>query len=405
MNLYEYQGKKILSSYGLKIQKGILIDNIDEAVKSAIKLYEVNKINSWVIKSQIKSGGRGKAGGIIIVNKLDDIFNSVKKLLGKKLVTNQTNQSGELVRKIFICEDVYYNIKNYKELYFSIFFDSFTSKIFIIYSIYGGMDIEHVSIKYPKSIFKEEINILLGIQEFQIRKIFFNLNIDINFFDNFKNFVKSLYTAFINSDALLLEINPLLHIIKHDGFIIVDTKMIIDDNSFFRHAEYVNMNILNTDNDIENDATKYGLNFISMKGDIGCVVNGAGLAMATMDLIKSEGLSPANFLDIGGTADVDRIKTACDIILRNKFIKLLFFNIYAGIVRCDIIVQGIIKFYQDNFDRKDVNFFNIPIVLRLKGTNYNKAINMIKKSTNISNIYLASSLENSLTIIKKILSI
>lgn len=395
MNLHEYQGKKILSNYNIKIQRGFLLKNKNEHQKTITKLIKLTKTKYVILKAQIHAGGRAKAGGVIVVKNIKHVFSYINKLFGTYLVTNQTSLSGKKVRKILICEDVYYGLsKNeYQEYYFSILFERSTSSIVLIYSKYGGIDIEKIS---RNKIYKEKIDFFLGIQDFQIRKIAYNINIcnEIDFF-YLKKFIKSIYKCYIHSDAILLEINPLLKIHGKD-FIVVDIKIIIDDNSLFRHKNFLSMIDFKEENLLETKAKKYGLNFIKLNGDVACIVNGAGLAMATMDMIKELGFNPANFLDIGGSADSKKIKTAFKIISTDVYVKIILVNIFAGIVRCDRVVDGIIKWHHSK------SFRNIPIILRLNGTNYIKAINTIKHQ-NIKNIFILSELNNIKNIIKKLL--
>jgi succinyl-CoA synthetase beta subunit len=398
MNLHEYQGKNILSSYGLQVQSGLLIDNDYNIEQIKHDLNKIDQGNPWVIKAQIHAGGRGKVGGILFADNFEDLFNNIKQLLNSRLVTSQTSSEGDVVNKVLICQDAYHGLACYKEYYFSIFFDTSTSSIILMYSNNGGSDIEYISKKYPESIFQEEINILIGIQEFQIRKIAFNININLDNVNKLANFLKLLYLSFIRSDSVLLEINPLLYA-NYKDFIIIDTKMTIDDNAIIRHKKYLDIRECEENIKVESRATGIGLSFIKLHGNVGCVVNGAGLAMATMDLIKSIGYYPANFLDIKGTANFKSIKSAFNLILEDRNVKLILVNIYAGIVRCDIIANAIIEFYKDV---KNTKFLTIPVILRLRGTNYDQAIQIINEYT-MKHIHLVTYIDEVLHKIKILL--
>lgn len=370
MNLYEYQGKEILKSFGGNIQRGFIISDPEESINIAKKLSKETGTKLWVIKAQIHAGGRGKSGGIQLAKSLEEVKEKSLKMIGMKIITPQTGKNGKIVRKIMIAEDVYYSGDyDIKEYYISILFDRDSGKDMIMYSNEGGVDIEYISKNYPKKINIEFIDPIFGIQKFQFRKIAFNLNINNLYFKKFIEFIHSLYQSYKSSDALLFEINPLLKT-SNNNFIAVDAKVIIDDNAIFRH-NYDNKE----ENPIEEEAIKYGLKFIKLNGNVACMVNGAGLAMATMDMIKLSGGNPANFLDIGGTANVKRVEQAINIILKDKNIKVILINIFGGIVRCERVALGIVNAYS-----KINNVYIPPIIIRLQGTNFELAKKILYES-------------------------
>lgn len=395
MNLIEYEAKNILKLYNIKIQRGILVEKIEESLNAANNIYKITKTKKWIIKAQIHAGGRGKSGGIKIVNNISNIKDEVSKILGKKLVTPQTSKYGEYVDKVIIAEDVYKK-NNIKEYYISIFFDRSLCKNIILYSKEGGVNIENVSSDNPEKIFTEIIDPCFGIQSFQIKKIANILDLEEkNIFSKFTDFINSLYKVYINHDSLLIEINPIIKSLNNE-FIVVDAKMTIDDNALFRQDK-IKFNDDVKYNNTEYKAFKYGLNFIKLNGNVACIVNGAGLAMATMDMIKLSGGNPANFLDIGGAADFIKIKNAFDIILEDNNVKIILINIFGGIVRCDIIAEVIVNIYRE---KKLLNS-NIHVILRLEGTNSKKAKEIIYKN-NIP-LLMVNSIDESSEMIKKLL--
>lgn len=342
MNLHEYQSKEILKSFGIKVPRYVIVDDIENSIELAKKLHKETDTKCFIIKAQIHAGGRGIGGGIKIAKSLKEVKEKVSKILGRHLITPQTTKEGKLVNKVMIAEDIYYEGKyEIKEYYISILFDRIKNKNIIIYSNEGGIDIEHIAKNNPNKILYEEID-SYGLQSFQARKIAFNLKLNGQSFNEFIEFLYSLYRAYIKSDATLLEINPLLKT-SDNHIVAVDAKIIIDDNALFRHNDYLSMRDLKEENPIEVEASKFGLKFIKLTGNVACVVNGAGLAMATMDMIKLYGGDPANFLDIGGNADKKCIEIAFNIILNDKNVKIIFVNIFGGIVRCDIVSLGIIN--------------------------------------------------------------
>ncbi|WP_341656435.1 ADP-forming succinate--CoA ligase subunit beta [Blattabacterium cuenoti] len=395
MNLHEYQGREILNSFFIQVPDGMIASSPEEAVKVAKIIFNKTKKNSLVIKAQIHAGGRGKAGGIQIVKNLDEVYEKSKNILGKFLITSQTSKNGELVRKILLSEDVYFTeFSPPIEYYLSILLNRDIEKNMILYSKEGGVNIEDFSKKNPNKIYTEVIDPILGLQLFQIKKIGFNLGIhDNESLKNFSIFLFSLYKAYINSDTLLLEINPLIKTFDQK-FIPVDIKMILDNNALFRHKKY---NLIRDDIDeIEKEAYEAKLNFLKLEGNVGCMVNGAGLAMATMDMIKFCGGVPANFLDIGGSADLKRVEKAFYLILKDKSVKTILINIFGGIVRCDTVAKGIINSFSNI--HKEIK---VPVVVRLQGTNDKLAKKLIQKS--LFPIYSTDSLKEAADKIKEIL--
>ncbi|WP_110480098.1 ADP-forming succinate--CoA ligase subunit beta [Candidatus Karelsulcia muelleri] len=386
MKLHEYQAKKILKTFGIKVPDRIIASKMEETVYAAKKMFKKTKKYICVIKAQINAGGRGKGGGIKLAKSIKDVYKKASNIIGKKLVTNQTNKKGKMVKKVIISEEVYTTGKN-KEYYFSIFSDRNRSKNILIYSKEGGIEIE----SKKKSVLFKKIDPYIGIQEFQIRKIAFHLKMKDSALMNFKLFIKNFYNAYIASDAYLLEINPLL-ITKKNEILAIDAKGILDENAIFRHIDYKSMDWDDLDSR-ELEAKKAGLNFLKLDGEVACMVNGAGLAMATMDMIKLTGANPANFLDLGGQADLERIKKGLDLILKDKKVKLILINIFGGIVRCDIVAEGILKF----FEKK--KFLNFPIIIRLEGTN----VKLAKKKLKKINCFYVSSLEEAAMKIKVLL--
>ena len=374
MNLHEYQGKEILEKFNVKVQKGYVADNIEDAVKCAQKIQKETGTGIFVIKAQIHAGGRGKGGGVKIAKSLEEVKKIASEILGMNLVTPQTPPEGKLVRKILIAEDVYYDGESERsEFYISVLLNRSSSKNMIIYSTEGGVDIETVAEKTPNLIFREEIESENGLLPFQARKIAFNLGLSGEAFKNMVQFVTSLYEAYEISDASLFEINPVLKS-SDNKIIAVDSKVSLDDNALFRHKEYEAMRDLDEENPVEIEARAEGLNYVDLDGNVGCMVNGAGLAMATMDLIKLAGGEPANFLDVGGTADADRVEKAFRLILNDNNVKAILVNIFGGIVRCDRVAEGIVLAY------KNLKQVDVPIIVRLQGTNSAEAKEIIDNS-------------------------
>lgn len=374
MNLHEYQGKQILSSFGVRIQRGIVAQNAQEAVTAAKELTAETGTSWHVIKAQIHAGGRGKGGGVKLAKNIKEVEEIAGSIIGMNLITPQTSAEGKKVHQVLVAEDVYYpGESETSEFYMSVLLNRGTGRNMIMYSTEGGMDIETVAEETPHLIFTEEIDPSVGILPFQARRIAFNLGLSGNAFKEMTKFVTNLYTAYIKSDASLFEINPVLK--TSDNLILaVDAKVTIDENALYRHKDYMDLRDLREENAIEVEAKEVGLNYVDLDGNVGCMVNGAGLAMATMDLIKQAGGEPANFLDVGGTADAARVEAAFKIILKDPAVKAILINIFGGIVRCDRVAQGVIDAY------KNMGTINVPIIVRLQGTNADIAKELIDNS-------------------------
>ena len=374
MNLHEYQGKELLNSFGVRIQRGIVATTAEEAVAAAEKLNTDTGTSWWVVKAQIHAGGRGKGGGVKLAKSLDEVKSISDDILGMHLVTPQTSAEGKLVHQVLICEDVYYpGESETSEFYMSVLLNRSTGRNMLMYSTEGGMDIEAVAEETPHLIFHEEIDPKVGLTAFQCRKIAFNLGLSGAAFKEMTKFVFALYTAYDKTDSSLFEINPVLKT-SDDKIMAVDAKVSLDENALFRHKDFLELRDTREEDATEVEAGKFGLNFVKLDGNVGCMVNGAGLAMATMDIIKMAGGSPANFLDVGGTADAKRVEQAFRIILKDENVKALLVNIFGGIVRCDRVAQGIVDAYNNIGD------INIPLIVRLEGTNAVEAKKLIDES-------------------------
>ena len=374
MNLHEYQGKELLSSFGVRIQRGIVASSVEEAVKAAEKLNKDTGTSWWVIKAQIHAGGRGKGGGVKLAKSIEEVRSISEQILGMYLITPQTSASGKLVNQVLIAEDVYYpGESETDEFYMSVLLNRSTGRNMIMYSTEGGMDIETVAEETPHLIFTEEIDPNVGLQSFQCRKVAFNLGLSGTAFKEMTKFVYSLYQAYVKTDSSLFEINPVLKT-SDNKIMAVDSKVSLDDNALYRHKNYVDLRDKREEDPTEVEAGEYGLNFVKLDGNVGCMVNGAGLAMATMDLIKIAGGEPANFLDVGGTADSERVEKAFRLILQDSNVKAILVNIFGGIVRCDRVAEGIVSAY------KNLDNINVPIIVRLQGTNADKAKEIIDSS-------------------------
>ena len=374
MNLHEYQGKQLLNSFGVKIQRGIIATTPEEAVSAAKKLTIETGTSWWVIKAQIHAGGRGKGGGVKLAKTLDEVRSIADDILGMYLITPQTSATGKLVNQILIAEDVYYpGESETSEFYMSVLLNRATCRNMIMYSTEGGTDIETVAEQTPHLIFTEEIVPKLGITEEQCIKISTNLGLNGVAFEEMKNFVASLYKAYDSTDSSLFEINPVLKT-SDNKILAVDSKVSLDNNALFRHKEFIELRDKREEDPTEVEAGEYGLNFVKLDGNVGCMVNGAGLAMATMDIIKMAGGNPANFLDVGGTADAKRVEQAFRIILKDPEVKAILVNIFGGIVRCDRVAQGIIDAYNN------IGEINVPLIVRLEGTNAKEAKKLINES-------------------------
>ena len=374
MNIHEYQGKEILSQFGVRIQRGIVAQSAQEAVTAAKQLTSETGTSWYVIKAQIHAGGRGKGGGVKLAKNLQEVETIAGQIIGMNLITPQTSAEGKKVHQVLIAEDVYYpGESETSEFYMSVLLNRGTGRNMIMYSTEGGMDIETVAEHTPHLIFTEEVDPSVGLMPFQGRRIAFNLGLSGNAFKEMTKFVDALYTAYVKSDASLFEINPVLKT-RDDKILAVDAKVTIDDNALYRHKEYLDMRDIREENPIEVEAKAVGLNYVDLDGNVGCMVNGAGLAMATMDLIKQAGGEPANFLDVGGTADAARVEAAFKIILKDPAVKAILINIFGGIVRCDRVAQGVIDAY------KNMGNITVPIIVRLQGTNADIAKELIDNS-------------------------
>ncbi|MDG1516472.1 MAG: ADP-forming succinate--CoA ligase subunit beta [Flavobacteriales bacterium] len=381
MNLHEYQGKSILKSYGVGIQEGVVIDSADQATDAAKKLTEETGTEWYVVKAQIHAGGRGKgtveetgSHGVVLAKGIDKIPEVVNGILGGHLETAQTNGKAKKVGKVLIAQDVYYpGESEISEIYMSVLLDRESGQNVIVYSTEGGMDIETVAEKTPELIYKEAIDPALGLQGFQARKIAFKLGLSGAAFKAMAKFVNSLYNAYVGCDASMFEINPVLKT-SDDKVIAVDAKVTLDENALYRHKDYAAMRDISEEDPTEVEAKADELNYVKLDGNVGCMVNGAGLAMATMDIIKFSGGEPANFLDVGGTANAERVEKAFRLILKDKNVKALLVNIFGGIVRCDRVAQGIVDAYNNIGD------INVPIIVRLQGTNAIEAKKLIEDS-------------------------
>ncbi|MEY2764836.1 MAG: hypothetical protein RLZZ205_1260 [Bacteroidota bacterium] len=370
-----------MAKYGVAVQRGYVAATPEEAREAAVKLKEETGTGWFVVKAQIHAGGRGKgtvtetgSRGVVLAKSIDEVPDKAKGILGGHLVTLQTKAEGKLVSKVFIAEDVYApGASEPKEFYMSVLLDRGQGRNVIVYSPDGGMNIEEVAENTPERIFKETIDPLTGVTDFQTRKIAFNLGLSGEAFKQMGKFVKSLYAAYVGCDAAMFEINPVLKT-SDDKVIAVDAKVTFDGNGLFRHPDYMAMRDVTEEDPIEVEAGAAGLNYVKLDGNVGCMVNGAGLAMATMDIIKLSGGDPANFLDVGGTADAKRVETAFRMILRDSAVKAILVNIFGGIVRCDRVAQGVVDAY------KNMGNIEVPIIVRLQGTNAVEAKQLIDNS-------------------------
>ncbi len=374
MNIHEYQAKQILRSFGVAVPVSYPAFSVDEAVEAANKIGKETGCAVWAVKAQIHAGGRGKGGGVKIAKSIDEVKKYASDILGMQLVTPQTGPKGKLVRKLLIEQGIYYpGPEKIQEFYMSVLLDRQRSQNIIMYSPDGGMDIEEVAAKTPERIFKEVIDPAVGLQPFQAKKIASNLQLTGDAYKYMLSFVNSLYNAYIGSDAQLFEINPVAK--TSDGKIIAaDAKVVLDDNALYRHKEYAELRDTFEEDPIEVEASKYGLNFIKLDGNVGCMVNGAGLAMATMDIIKLSGGNPANFLDVGGSANAETVEAGFRIILKDPNIKAILINIFGGIVRGERVAQGVVDAY------KSIGKIDVPVIVRLQGTNAKEGREIIDKS-------------------------
>ena len=400
MNLHEYQGKEILAASGVKIQRGHVVDTIEGAVEAFKKLQQDTGTEFAVVKAQIHAGGRGKGGGVKLAKNEAELREHAGNILGMMLKTPQTpgglDGEGKLVQKILVAEDSYApDFDACKEYYVSIMMDREKKQNVIIYSTEGGMNIEEVAEHTPHLVHKEHIDPTLGMQGYQARKIAFNLGLSGKAFKEMTKFISKLYGAFVKNDLSLIEINPCMQN-NEDEILAVDCKTTVDDNALFRHPELAAMRDVTEEDPAEVEAKEFGLNYVKLDGNVGCMVNGAGLAMATMDIIKLSGGSPANFLDVGGTADAERVENAFKIILSDPNVKAILINIFGGIVRCDRVAQGVVDAY------KNLGNISVPIIVRLQGTNAEIAKELIDNSG--LEVRSAVVLQEAADIVKEVLS-
>jgi len=374
MNIHEYQAKEILKSYGVAIQEGIVIDKKEDALAAGAKLREQTGTDWMVVKAQIHAGGRGKGGGVKLAKNDEELQQVVNDILGMTLVTPQTSKEGKYVSKVLLAQDVYYPGANEPdEYYMSVLLDRNTGKNVIIYTTEGGMDIEEVAHDTPEKIHRELVDPALGLQGFQARKIAFNLGLSGVAMKGMVKFVNALYKAYVETDSAMFEINPVLKT-SDDKIIAVDSKVTLDDNALYRHKDFAALRDESEEDPTEVEAKKHDLNFIKLDGNVGCMVNGAGLAMATMDIIKLSGGEPANFLDVGGGANATTVEAGFRIILKDPNVKAILINIFGGIVRCDRVANGVVEAY------KSIGEINVPIIVRLQGTNAEEAKKIIDDS-------------------------
>lgn len=381
MNLHEYQAKELLKRYKVPVQEGFACSTAHEAEEAYRQIKNEFGSSFAVVKAQIHAGGRGKGAikenginGVKVGKNLEEVTDYAKKILGGTLVTLQTGPAGKVVNKVLVAQDMYYDgPSERKEFYLSILLDRATGQNVIMYSTEGGMNIEDVAHDTPEKIFREWVHPSGGLLPFQARKIAFNLGVKGDAFKNMVKFVTSLYNAYVGLDCSMLEINPLFKA-SDDKIVAVDCKMNIDDNALTRHPDLAALRDLSEEDPTEVEAGQFNLNFVKLDGNVGCMVNGAGLAMATMDMIKLSGGEPANFLDVGGTANAQTVEAGFKIIMKDPNVKAILINIFGGIVRCDRVASGVIEAY------KNLGNIEIPIIVRLQGTNAVEAKKLIDES-------------------------
>ena len=392
MNIHEYQAKSILKQFGVAVPEGVVIDNAENATEVAKQIQEKTGMDTWAVKAQIHAGGRGKGGGVKIAKSLDEVKKYASDIIGMNLVTHQTGPEGKKVSKVLVEQGIYYpGESEVEEFYISVLLNRDTSRNIIMYSTEGGMDIETVAEKTPHLIYKEEIDPKVGIQAYQARKVAFNLGLSGNAFKQMVKFVMALYSAYEKSDASMFEINPVFKTSDNKIFA-ADAKVNIDNNALYRHPEYEAMRDISEEDPNELEAGKYNLNFVKLDGNVGCMVNGAGLAMATMDIIKLAGGDPANFLDVGGSANAETVEAGFRIILKDPNVKAILINIFGGIVRCDRVAQGVVDAY------KAIGSINIPVIVRLQGTNAEEGKQLIDASE--LKVYSAITLQEAADLVK-----
>ena len=396
MNIHEYQGKEILKKYGVRVQEGITADTAEEAVEAAKKLTEQTGTSWYVIKAQIHAGGRGKGGGVKLAKNQDQVKEIAGQILGMQLVTKQTGPEGRLVNKVLIAQDVYYPGESpTQEFYISVLLDRTSGKNVIIYTTEGGMDIEEVAESHPDKILKEFIDPAVGLQGFQARKIAFGLGLSGDAFKEMVKFVTALYKAYDETDSAMFEINPVLKT-SDNKILAVDAKVTLDDNALYRHKDFIALRDTNEEDPLEVEASASNLNYVKLDGNVGCMVNGAGLAMATMDIIKLSGGEPANFLDVGGGANAQTVEAGFRIILKDPNVKAILINIFGGIVRCDRVANGVVEAY------KKIGDIRVPIIVRLQGTNAEEGARIIDESG--LKVYSATLLKDAAARVEEVLA-
>jgi len=374
MNIHEFQGKSLLRAYDVDIQEGFVAETPEQAVMVAKQLHDKFGSEYFVIKAQIHAGGRGRGGGVKLARSIEEAGLLASKMIGMQLVTPQTGPGGKKVNRVLVAQDVYYKGEaEIQEFYISILLDRNKEKYIIMYSPEGGMSIEEVAEKKPDCIFIEEITPGIGLQQFQCRNIAFQLGLSGVAFKNMQMFIKGIWETFRSCDAQLLEINPVLKT-SDNKILAVDCKIVLDDNALYRHTDLAKMRDISEEDPVEVEAGKFNLNFVKLDGNVGCMVNGAGLAMATMDIIKLSGGSPANFLDVGGSASAQTVEAGFRIILKDPSVKAILINIFGGIVRCDRVANGVVDAY------KSIGKINVPVIVRLQGTNAEEARKIIDES-------------------------
>jgi succinyl-CoA synthetase beta subunit len=374
MNIHEYQAKELLKGFGVRIQEGIVASTPQAALEAARQLNAETGTKWFVVKAQIHAGGRGKGGGVKLAKNLDQVQELSKQILGMQLITPQTGPEGKKVHKVLIAQDVYYPGESpTKEYYMSILLDRAKACPVIIASTEGGMDIEEVAHNTPEKIIKEWIDPSVGLQQFQARKLAFELGLEGEAFKEMVKFIFALYKAYNATDSSMFEINPVLKT-SDNKILAVDAKVNLDDNALYRHKDLAEMRDINEEDPLEVEASASGLNYVKLDGNVGCMVNGAGLAMATMDIIKLSGGEPANFLDVGGGANAQTVEAGFRIILKDPNVKAILINIFGGIVRCDRVANGVVEAY------KKIGQISIPIIVRLQGTNAEEGAKVINES-------------------------
>jgi succinyl-CoA synthetase beta subunit len=397
MNIHEFQGKSLLRAYNVDIQEGFVAETPDQAIMVAKQLREKFGSEYFVVKAQIHAGGRGKGGGVKLAKTIEEAGTLTSKMIGMKLVTPQTGPEGKKVNKVLIAQDVYYKGESeIKEFYISILLNRNMGRFTLMYSPEGGMSIEEVAEKTPDRIFTEEINPAVGLLPFQCRNIAFNLGLSGTAFKSMQKFLDGIYDTFSSCDAQLLEINPVLKT-SDDRILAVDCKIVLDDNALFRHPDLAEMRDITEEDPVEVEAGSYNLNFVKLDGNVGCMVNGAGLAMATMDIIKLSGGSPANFLDVGGGANAKTVEAGFRIILKDPSVKAILINIFGGIVRCDRVANGVVEAY------KAIGKIRVPVIVRLQGTNAEEAKKIIDESG--LSVYSAISFKEAAAKVREVLGV